>query len=329
MTALSEAPSSVDLSSTDLLRALEPVVEENLNRHLTVARDWMPHEYVPWSEGRTFPGVLDGGEAWQPGDSRMSDVARTSLIVNLLTEDNLPSYHHEIATIFGRDGAWGTWVHRWTAEEGRHGMAIRDYLIVTRAVDPEALENARMTHMGNGFQSPNHNDLLRSLAYVSFQELATRISHRNTGKITRDPVADQLLARIALDENLHMLFYRNLLDAAFRLAPSQTMRAVLEVVKSFEMPGSTIEDFTRKSVQIALAGIYDLRIHHDDVLTPVLRAWGTFEIEGLDAEGEKAREELAEVLARLDAAASRFEDKRNIHKEKLTARGQELETIDR
>ena len=27
----------------------------------------------------------------------MSDVARSALIVNLLTEDNLPSYHHEIA----------------------------------------------------------------------------------------------------------------------------------------------------------------------------------------------------------------------------------------
>ena len=171
------------LTQTDLLRELEPVVEENLERHLKVAKEWMPHEYVPWSQGRDFDGVL-GGEAWEPGQSKMSDVARTSLIVNLLTEDNLPSYHHEIATVFGRDGAWGTWVHRWTAEEGRHAIAIRDYLLVTRAVDPVALERARMTHMAAGFESANHDDLLRSLAYVSFQELATRISHRNTGKIT-------------------------------------------------------------------------------------------------------------------------------------------------
>jgi acyl-[acyl-carrier-protein] desaturase len=314
------------LSQTDLLRELEPVVEENLERHLKVAKDWMPHEYVPWSEGRDFAGVLDG-EAWETGQSRMSEVARTSLIVNLLTEDNLPSYHHEIATVFGRDGAWGTWVHRWTAEEGRHGMAIRDYLIVTRAVDPDALERARMTHMGAGFESANHDDLLRSLAYVSFQELATRISHRNTGKITRDPVCDQLLARIALDENLHMLFYRNLLAAALQVAPNQTMRAITEVVKSFEMPGSTIEDFTRKSVQIAMAGIYDLRLHHDDVLSPVLRAWGVFDVEGLDAEGEKAREELATFLSGLDQAATRFEEKRTTYRAKLAVRGQELETI--
>ena len=46
------------------------------------------------------------------------------MFVNLLTEDNLPSYHREIATRFGRDGAWGTWVGRWTAEENRHGIAM-------------------------------------------------------------------------------------------------------------------------------------------------------------------------------------------------------------
>jgi len=313
------------LTQTDLLRELEPVVEENLERHLNVAKDWMPHEYVPWSEGRDFP--LLGGEAWETGQSKMSEVARTSLVVNLLTEDNLPSYHHEIATVFGRDGAWGTWVHRWTAEEGRHGIAIRDYLLATRSVDPEALERARMTHMASGFESANHDDLLRSLAYVSFQELATRISHRNTGKITKDPVAEQLLARIAADENLHMLFYRNLLGAALQVAPNQTMRAITEVVKSFEMPGSSIEDFTRKSVQIALSGIYDLRIHRDDVLSPVLRQWGVDDIEGLDAEGEAARDELNEFLAELDKTADRFEDKRNTHHAKLRSRGVEPEVV--
>jgi acyl-[acyl-carrier-protein] desaturase len=206
-------------------------------------------------------------------------------------------------------------------------MAIRDYLLVTRAVDPVALENARMTHMGAGFESANHDDLLRSLAYVSFQELATRISHRNTGKITKDPVADQLLARIALDENLHMLFYRNLLGAALQVAPNQTMRAIVEVVKSFEMPGASIENFTRKSVQIALSGIYDLRLHHDDVIAPVLRAWGVYDLEGLDEEGEKARTELDEILQELQRQAARFEDKRETHRAKLAARGQTLETV--
>ncbi len=292
-----------------LLRELEPVVETNLNRHLATAKEWFPHEYVPWSQGRDFDGVLSG-LAWEPGQSALSDVARTSLIVNLLTEDNLPSYHHEIAVLFGRDGAWGTWVHRWTAEEGRHGIAIRDYLLTTRAVDPIALERARMVHMGTGFTSDHTGGALHSIAYVSFQELATRVSHRNTGRVSGDPICDQLLSKIAADENLHMLFYRNLLAAAFEIAPDETMRAITDVVVGFQMPGHGIENFARKSVQIAIAGIYDLRIHHDEVLTPILRQLGVFGREGLSDDGERARDELAGFMAELDRAATRFEEKR-------------------
>ncbi|MFG1718906.1 acyl-ACP desaturase [Micromonospora chalcea] len=297
------------LSQTALLTELEPVVEKNLDRHLSLAKEWFPHEYVPWSEGRTFDGPL-GGEAWSPEDSTLPEVARTALIVNLLTEDNLPSYHHEIATLFGRDGAWGTWVHRWTAEEGRHGTAIRDYLTVTRAVDPVALERARMVHMSAGYQNVHDQEMLHSLAYVSFQELATRISHRNTGRATGDPTCEALLARVAADENLHMVFYRNLLGAAFELAPSQAMRAVADVLANFQMPGVGIDGFARKSVAIALAGIYDLRQHRDDVVMPVLRQWNLFEVTGLNADGEAARDQIAAHIDTLETQASRFEERR-------------------
>ncbi|HJR38380.1 MAG TPA: acyl-ACP desaturase [Nocardioidaceae bacterium] len=311
--------STAPLTQTEMLLELEQVVEENLNRHLKVAKEWFPHEYVPWSDGRNFDGVL-GGDAWTPEDSKMSDVARSSLIVNLLTEDNLPSYHHEIASLFGRDAAWGSWVHRWTAEEGRHGIAIRDYLLTTRAVDPNQLEQLRMDHMSTGYESAHSQDLVRSLAYVSFQELATRVSHRNTGKLTEDPVADQLLARVATDENLHMIFYRNLLGAALELDPSQTMVAINDVVQTFQMPGTDIAGFQRKAVEMAIAGVYDIRQHRDDVVMPVLRYWKIFELEGLDAEGEKARTALADFMDGLEKQALKFEDKRDALKERMARR---------
>ncbi|MDX6300031.1 MAG: acyl-[acyl-carrier-protein] desaturase [Nocardioidaceae bacterium] len=309
---------SAPLTTTELLLELEPVVEENLNRHLSMAKEWFPHEYVPWSDGRNFDGPLDG-DPWSVEDSPMSDVARSALIVNLLTEDNLPSYHHEIATLFGREAAWGDWVHRWTAEEGRHGIAIRDYLLTSRAVDPVQLERLRMDHMSTGYTAM-HDDMVRSLAYVSFQELATRVSHRNTGRLTGDPVADQLLARVAADENLHMVFYRNLLGAALERDPNQTMRAITDVVTTFAMPGTDIAGFQRKAVEMALAGVYDLRQHRDDVVAPVLRFWKVFEIEGLDAEGEAARTELANFMAELEKQALRFEDKRDALKARMAAR---------
>jgi acyl-[acyl-carrier-protein] desaturase len=167
-----------------------------------------------------------------------------------------------------------------------------------------------MDHMARGFASDVEGDVLTGTAYVSFQELATRISHRNTGRHAHDPGCDRLLARIAADENLHMLFYRNVMQQAFDLVPDATMVAVTSVVEGFQMPGNEVEGFTRRSVQIALAGIYDLRIHHDEVLAPVLRAWNVWDRTDLGPEGEAARERLAAFMAGLDAAATKFEARR-------------------
>jgi acyl-[acyl-carrier-protein] desaturase len=291
----------------DLLAELEPVVAGNLDRHLRMVKDWHPHDYVPWSRGRDFAFL--GGEDWRPEDSPLDPVAQSAMVVNLLTEDNLPSYHREIATRFSRDGAWGQWVGRWTAEEGRHGIALRDYLVVTRGVDPVALERERMHHMTAGYDSGDKT-ALQALAYVSFQELATRVSHRNTGRATGCPVAEQLLSRIATDENLHMVFYRNLMAAALDIAPDEAMEAIRDEVVGFTMPGAGMADFARRSVMIARAGIYDLRLHHDDVVMPVLRHWKVFDRDDFGPDGEKARQELVDFLADLDTRASRFVERR-------------------
>jgi acyl-[acyl-carrier-protein] desaturase len=303
----------------ELLQELEPVAEREVNRHLSMAKEWFPHQYVPYGDGRDFDGPL-GGEGWKPGDSSVSPESRDALLVNLLTEDNLPGYHRAIAENLGFDGAWGFWVNRWTAEENRHGIVIRDYLTVTRAIDPVVLERARMAHLQVGYQTAHGNCMLHNTIYVSFQELATRVSHRNTGKVSGDPLCEQMMARVAADENLHMLFYRNVIGAAFDLAPDQTMQAVTKVVKEFQMPGNTIENFTRKSVAIAQAGIYDLRLHHDEVVAPILRQWNVHDRTDLTGDGEKAREELGEFLANLDAAATKFEDRRAERRARHAAR---------
>jgi len=305
-----------------LIRDLEPVVAVELERHLAIQKNWYPHEYVPWSEGRDFAGPLNG-DAWEAKDSRLSSVAQDSLILNLLTEDNLPSYHTEITLSMGRDGAWGNWIERWTAEEGRHAIVIRDYLMATRGVDPYELEDLRMAHMSLGYQTPYENDMLHTIAYVSFQELATRISHRNTGKISDDPIAEAMMQRIALDENLHMIFYRNTLKAALDLEPNAAMRAIADVVTNFDMPGANMPGFGRKAVQIALAGIYDMQQHLEEVIAPVLRAWDVFERNDLSGDGLVARDELTAFLTKTTDESNRFNEKREHHFERLIARGQE------
>ncbi|KJR10393.1 acyl-ACP desaturase [Gordonia sihwensis] len=311
------------LTQLELLKELEPTAEANVNRHLKTARDWNPHDYVPWDEGKNYAAL--GGRDYEPEDSQLDEVAKAAMITNLLTEDNLPSYHRVIAENFSMDSAWGHWVGRWTAEEDRHGIVMRDYLVVTRGVDPVALEEARMIHMTNGYDpmlaaadrademkaNGEEIGLLHSVAYVTFQELATRVSHRNTGKACNDPIADRMLQRIAADENLHMIFYRNICGAGMDLAPDQTLRAVTDIVTNFQMPGAGMPNFRRHGVLMAKHGIYDLRQHLEEVVQPVLRKWNVFERNDFSPAGEKTRDELAAFLDQLDKDTTRFEEMRD------------------
>jgi acyl-[acyl-carrier-protein] desaturase len=295
---------ATDYDERGLLRDLEPEAGRLFDRHAKVAQEWFPHDYIPYRLGRDFDK-----EPWTPDQPRLTGVAQTAFEIGLLTEDNLPSYHRLIHGMFGEgDGAWINWVGRWTAEEGRHAIVLRDYLTVTRNIDPIALERGRMTQLQQGYEH-DAPDTLHGLAYVTFQELATRISHRNTGRYSDDPVADKIMIRIAADENLHMVFYRDILSAALALQPSAAVRAIVDEVLNFQMPGAGIPGFLRKAATIAKAGIYDLRVHRDEVLLPVINHWRIFELSGLDAAAEEARRRLAEHLDKLDAAAKRFEEK--------------------
>ena len=293
--------------SRDLLIQLEPAAERLVNRHVGMAKEWFPHDYIPYSLGRDYDK-----EPWTPDQPRISGVAQIAFEVNLLTEDNLPSYHREIHRMFGGgDGAWLFWVNRWTAEEGRHAIVLRDYLVVTRNIDPYSLERSRMNQLQIAYDHDDDGNVLRGFAYVAFQELATRISHRNTGRYSDDPVADRIMARIAADENLHMVFYRDILAEAMKVDADAAVIAIADEVIGFEMPGAGMENFTRKAAQMAKAGIYDLRIHHDEVVWPLLRHWGVFEAENLGPAAETRREELRTFLIDLDAQASRFEERRS------------------
>src|SRR5207253_993338 len=202
----------------------------------------------------------------------------SALLLNHLPQDNLPPYFETTHRLFGHD-AWRVWARRWTAEEMRHATVIRDYVTVTRALDPVALEQARMHQVATG-QVPQPETVADGLVYVALQELATRIAHRNTGKLLEDDAGYQVMARVAADENLHHLFYRDLTTAALEVDPSTAVCAIARQVRTFEMPGTGIPDFAAHAAAIARAGIYDFAAHHDQILVPVvLHHWGVESLE--------------------------------------------------
>jgi acyl-[acyl-carrier-protein] desaturase len=280
-------------------RELEPVVARLLARHRSVAVDWLPHEFVPWDR----PSDGTSGRWFVPA------AVRAAFELNLLTEDNLPSYHAALLAHFGAGGAWGEWIRRWTAEEGRHAIAIRDYLVVTGATDPARLERDRMATVERGF-SPDAKGVLRALAYVTFQELATRVAHRNTGRAAGDPVAERLLIRVAADENLHMVLYRDVMAAALDRWPDAAVAAIADELDAFTMPGASVPGFQRRSMLVAEAGIFDARAFRDDVVLPLLRHWDVDTRTLREADGRGAQRRIAERVRELDGIVARFEARR-------------------
>ena len=289
-----------------LLDALTPEAERLMERHLSKTQEWFPHEFIPYSQARDF----EPGEEWVPDDEKIPPAVRSALFVNLLTEDNLPYYFRDIERMFGRDGVWGSWVKRWTAEEGRHSIVIRDYLTVTRAIDPVALERARMMQVSKG-EVPEPPTAAEGMTYVALQELATRISHFNTGEaLPDDGHGFKIMKRVAADENFHYLFYRDLCSAAIEIDPSAMVIAMETQVRDFEMPGTGIPAFNEHAKAIAKAGIYDMQIHHDQILVPVvLRKWGVESLEGLTPEAEQARESLLSRIERIGRVAAKVAER--------------------
>jgi acyl-[acyl-carrier-protein] desaturase len=124
-----------------------------------------------------------------------------------------------------------------------------------------------------------------------------------------DKIGRNVLGLIAGDETKHYLFYRDLTLAAFAIDPSTMMIAVAKQARDFAMPGTGIPSFTRHAVRIAREGIYGLKQFLRDVLDPVLGLWDVEHLAGLSAEAERARQDLAEFVAKLGEGVERMAQK--------------------
>ncbi len=299
--ALSRTPKS----RVDLLTEIAPDVERLYNRHLEAPRLWMPHEQIDWGQGENY-----GDHPWSESDYPLAEGVRSSIYVNLLTEDNLPYYTNSLLAHAPKDHPILDWNHQWTMEENRHSMVMRDWVHISRCIDPTLLEEGRRVQMKKA-EVPQPETFADLICYVSFQERATQIAHRNTGAHLPkdDKVGRNVLALVAGDETKHYMFYRDLAMAAFAIDPSTMMIAATKQVATFAMPGTGIPSFTRHAVRIAREGIYGLGQYLRDVLEPVLSVWDVNHIANLSAEAERARTELAGVVEKITASVERMAQK--------------------
>lgn len=293
------------VSRVDLLTELAPDVERLYNRHLEAPRLWYPHEEINWGQGQNF-----ADKPWSEDDYPLAAGVRSSIYVNLLTEDNLPYYTNTLLAHAPKGHPMTDWNHQWTMEENRHSMVMRDWVHISRCINPTVLEDGRRVQMKKG-EVPQPDTLADLISYVAFQERATQIAHRNTAsKLPKDDaMGRRVLGLVAGDETKHYLFYRDLVMAAFAIDPSTMMVAATKNVAAFAMPGTGIPQFTRHAVRIAKEGIYGLGQFLKDVLDPVLDALDIEHLTNLTPAAEKARIELTAMVGTLTATVERMAQK--------------------
>ena len=170
---------------------LEPVVLQELRRHLDTEDIWYAHDYVPFDKGENF-AFLDGKD-WDPSQVTLPKHVTDALEILLITKDNLAGYHRELVEHFILEDKWGRWLGRWTAEEHLHAIALRNYLVVTREVDPAANEDVRVEHVMKGYRADSYSQI-ETLVFMAYYERAHAVFCRNLQEQISEPVLAGLVA---------------------------------------------------------------------------------------------------------------------------------------
>lgn len=287
------------------LDALGTDSERLLNRHNDSPKEFYPYDFVDQLDD----SVRTGEFVYE--DAKLPEEVKSSLYVNLLTEEGLPYYTSVIERDLPKGHAFREWVYSWTAEEGRHGPAISNWMHKIKQFDMYILEQARMAMMKFP-QTPQPGSIIEAIVYPAFQEPATEVSHRNTMKLLPKvhKIGRSMLGSVIGDEVKHGLYYRDLTTAALEVSPSITIQAIAAQIKGFAMPGKSIPGFKIHKEIIENANIFGavhLKKIYDDLTG---KEWKIWDKVNLTPDGEKAREYLADYLERLQNIINRREERK-------------------
>jgi acyl-[acyl-carrier-protein] desaturase len=250
---------------------LEPVVADALAVYLEHADEWYAHDYVPFDQGRNFAFL--GGDDWEPSQVTLPEEIVDALEIVLITKDNLAGYHRELVEHFILEDKWGRWLGRWTAEENLHAIALREYLMVTRNVDPVADEAVRFAHVMRGYRAEEYTQI-ETLVFMALYERSHAVYLRNLEAKIEEPVLASLVSRIARDEERHYEFFHKLVAHCLKIHEDQTMGAIARRAFGLDVVGGDILEYRDTKLRtVAGAGIFD-KAASDKVVSDCITAWG-------------------------------------------------------
>ena len=232
---------------------LEPVVEANWARHLGTEDLWFAHDYVPFDRGENFAFL--GGRDWDASQATLPKAITDACEILLLLKDNLAGHHRELVDHFILEAYWGRWLGRWTAEEHLHAIALREYLVVTREVDPTANEEARVQHVMKGYRGDTYSQV-ETLVYMAFSERTYAVFCANLAAQVEEPILAGLVDRIARDESRHEQFFANLVAHCLEYTRAETIAAIAARAADLEVVGADIDSYRDKVRNVADAGIF-------------------------------------------------------------------------
>lgn len=297
----------------EVLRSLEPAVVREMQAHLDRRRLWFPNDLMAADAdlGAEHEAQLS---ALRDRARGLPDAVRVAVALNLLTEEGLPHFHRLISQHFGDASPWLDWNNLWTAEEDRHGCALRDYARDARLFVMAPLERLQYEYIAAGFYPDWGQNPYQLLAYTSLQEKATQYAHANTGRLAGpvEPTLQRVLAHLAGDESRHYQFYRAVFGEILATDPEGALEALFRVTVGFSMPGHAIAGFEDMSDVVARQNIFSTA-QFQEIVVELLAHWDIGGMSGLSGPAARMQERMMKMPGRLariaDTQAARYEPK--------------------
>ncbi len=307
------------MARNQVIQAIEPFVNEHLATLLKpVEESWQPADFMPDMSAEDWREQLI---EFRNQARALPDEVLVILVGDMITEEALPSYQSWLNRLHGlgdptgaSDSPWARWSRGWTAEENRHGDLLNRYLYLTGRVDMRSIESTVQHLIRNGFDPQTGNDPYDAFVYTSFQERATKISHRNVGDLAKRAGEERLhriCDRIAADEARHEKAYKMFMAQVFNVDPSGAVLAFGRMMKArITMPAQLMDHggdsslFARFSKVAQHAGVYTAA-DYASIIGALVHEWKIAGLKGLSDAAAEAQEFLCGLSERYHRVAER------------------------
>jgi acyl-[acyl-carrier-protein] desaturase len=309
----------VTSSRLEVIKSMEGFVEENLGSLLKpVNESWQPSDYLP---DLTRDDWKEQVSVFRDRAKELPDDVLVILVGDMVTEEALPTYQtwlNRLEGVTDQTGAsgspWARWSRGWTSEENRHGDLLNRYLYLTGRVDMRAVETTIHHLINNGFDPQTGNDPYLGFVYTSFQERATKISHRNVGVLalrSGESHLHKICGMIAGDEARHEKAYKLFMSKIFELDPAGAVLAFAKMMKAkIAMPAILMHDgnnddlYTKFSMVAQKAGVYTAK-DYAEIINVLVDEWKVAGLSGLSDASAKAQDYLCGLADRYSKLSER------------------------